>query len=123
MTHTPPAPAAAYLVRHGAMRFIGAFEPPAGVTLGRRETVILRSDRGLEVGEVLCPATPQAVAAVPEPTRGQVVRVATDDDRRKIIALKDVQAREYTIGTDLIARHKLAMQLVDVEHLFGGERI
>jgi cell fate regulator YaaT (PSP1 superfamily) len=123
MTTAPPEPAAQYLVRHGAMRFIGAFDPPAGVALRRREAVILRTDRGQEVGEVLCPATPQAVAAVPEPTHGQVIRVATEDDRRKVVALKDVQAREYTIGTELIARHKLAMQLVDVEHLFGGERI
>jgi cell fate regulator YaaT (PSP1 superfamily) len=123
MIPSPATAAEQYLARHGVMRFIGAFDAPTGVALGRRESVVLRTDRGLELGEVLCPATPQAVAAVPEPTRGQIVRVATADDRSRAVALKDVQKREYTIGTELIARHRLAMQLVDVEHLFGGERI
>src|SRR6266536_5968675 len=99
---TPSAPTAAeqYLVRHGVMRFIGAFDPPAGVALNRREAVVLKTDRGVELGEVLCPATPQAVAAVPEPTHGQVVRVATADDRARAVALKDVQLREYAVGTE-----------------------
>jgi cell fate regulator YaaT (PSP1 superfamily) len=51
------------------------------------------------------------------------VRVATDEDRKKIAELKATQQGEYEVGTELIARHKLAMQIVDVEHLFGGERV
>jgi cell fate regulator YaaT (PSP1 superfamily) len=112
-----------YLVRHGVMRFIGEFAAPDGVACRRRETVIVHTERGHEAGEVLCPATPQAVAAVPDPTKGQVVRVANTDDLRKIVALRDLQKREYVVGQELIGKHKLAMQLVDVEHLFGGERI
>ena len=126
MTPTPPpadADLAKYLVRHGAMRFVGEFAAPVGVTPVRGDVVILRTDRGQEVGDVLCPSTPQAVAAIPEPTRGQVERVATADDRKKIAELKATQQREYEVGTQLIAKHKLAMQIVDVEHLFGGERV
>ncbi len=124
MPTTPPAAdPPKYLARHGTMRFVGEFVAPAGVTAARGDTVILKTDRGLEVGEVLCPSTPQAVAAIPEPTRGQLVRVATDEDRKKIAELKATQQGEYEVGTELIARHKLAMQIVDVEHLFGGERV
>jgi len=126
MTPTPP-PAdtdlAKFLVRHGVMRFVGEFAAPVGVTLVRGDIVILRTERGQEFGEVLCPSTPQAVAAIPEPTRGQVVRIAAADDRKKISELKATQQREYEVGTQLIAKHKLAMQIVDVEHLFGGERV
>jgi len=123
LTDPPPADAPKFLVRHGVMRFVGEYVAPDGVTPKRGETVILRTDRGQEVGEVLCPSTPQAVAAIPEPTHGQLLRIATDADRKKMAELTAAQQREYEVGTKLIATHKMAMQIVDVEHLFGGERI
>lgn len=123
---TPGSPTAptGWLVRHGAMRFVGCFTPtPTAGTVTRSATVIVKTERGLEAGTALCPATPQALAALPDPTRGDLVRVASPDDLKKIRHLKDIEKREYAAGSELIARHKLAMQLVDVEHLFGGERI
>ena len=119
----PPAAPPTLLVRHGVMRFLGEFAPPSTAAACRGDTVILRTERGTEVGEVLCPATPQAMAAIPEPTRGDILRVATADDRSKVVHLKDVEGKEFAAGEKLIAQHHLAMQLVDVEHLFGGERI
>ena len=120
---TPPKTGAKYLVRHGVMRFIGVFTADLDFVFRRQETVIIRSDRGLEAGELLCPATPQAVAAIPEPTSGQLVRCANAEDRKRIADIVDIQKREYTTGRELIVQHKLAMQIVDVEHLFGGERV
>jgi cell fate regulator YaaT (PSP1 superfamily) len=119
----PSPTAATYLVRHGVMRFLGEFTAPPGVAPGRRQTVILKTERGQEVGEVLCPATPQAVAAVPEPTRGDILRAAAREDLAKMDLIRELQKREFAAGERLIAEHRLAMQLVDVEHLFGGERI
>ncbi len=112
-----------WLVRHGAMRHVGEFGPPASGTVRPRDAVVLRTERGLEHGTALCPATPAAVAAIPEPTRGEIVRLADAPDRSKIAQLKDLQAREYAAGQALVVQHKLAMQIVDVEHLFGGERV
>jgi len=112
-----------YLARYGVMRFVGDFEAPADYAWTRRASVILKTDRGVEIGEALCPATPQAIAAVSELTHGQIVRAATADDNRKATAIKDLQRREYAVASELIVKHHLAMQLVDVEHLFGGERI
>jgi cell fate regulator YaaT (PSP1 superfamily) len=45
------------------------------------------------------------------------------DDQPKITHLKELEKKEFTAAERLIAQHHLAMQLVDVEHLFGGERI
>jgi cell fate regulator YaaT (PSP1 superfamily) len=124
MTATAEPPTAAtYLVRHGVMRFIGEFAAPAGVAPTRRQKVIVKTDRGQEVGEVLCPSTPRAVAAVPDPTRGDILRTVSREDLARMDLVRELQKREFTTGEKLIAHHKLAMQLVDVEHLFGGERI
>ena len=130
MNPKPPTPAPppaadrpAFLVRHGAMRFVGRFTAPPDVPVGRRDLVVVRTERGTESGEVLCPATPQAMAHIPDPTSGTILRVATADDRKKVADLMTVQEREYEVGSNLVAHHRLAMQIVDVEHLFGGERI
>ncbi|HEX4613515.1 MAG TPA: regulatory iron-sulfur-containing complex subunit RicT, partial [Urbifossiella sp.] len=116
-------PRSPLLVRHGRMRFLGAFVPAVGLTVRRRDTVVVRTDRGQEIGEVLCPATPEALAAVPDPTKGDILRVAAPEDRAKMAYLADVEKKEFAAGEKLIAQHRLAMQLVDVEHLFSGERV
>jgi cell fate regulator YaaT (PSP1 superfamily) len=122
MTQTSPPPTS-YLVRHGVMRFLGDFTPGPNVTASRRDTVVLRTERGVEAGEVLCPATPKAIASIPEPTRGELLRVATHEDHEKLRQMRANRATDYEAGARLIAHHKLAMQLVEVERILGGERI
>jgi cell fate regulator YaaT (PSP1 superfamily) len=111
------------IVRHGMMRFLGEFHPPPEVLPRRGDTVIVRTDRGTEVGEVLCPATPSVMAAIPEPTRGEVLRRATAEDQAKMAELRALREADYATATRLIEQHHLPMQLVEVERLFGGERI
>ena len=119
-----PQPASSkFLVRHGVMRFLGEFAVPPDLSLLRNDPVIVRSERGEEVGEVLCAATPQAVAAIPDATRGEIIRKFAPEDRAKIAHLKDVEKKEFATAQHLIAQCRLPMQLVEVEHLFGGERI
>ena len=112
-----------FLVRHGAMRFVGEFTAPPGFMFRRREEVIVRTERGTEHGELLGPSTPQTIAHIPDPTRGQILRLVTPEDRKKVSELKAAQEREYELGRRMVLDHRLAMQIVDVEHLFGGERI
>jgi cell fate regulator YaaT (PSP1 superfamily) len=119
----PAEPATAYIVRHGAMRYLGVFSAPPTLELARGATVITGTDRGTEVGTVLGLATPQATKALPDPTRGEVLRVATEQDHKRIEELSLLQARQYDISTQLVKGHRLAMQIVDVELLFGGERL
>ena len=45
------------------------------------------------------------------------------DNLQKIDELRLQEREEFRGCQELIAKHKLAMQLVDVEHLFGGERL
>jgi cell fate regulator YaaT (PSP1 superfamily) len=113
---------AAWIVRHGAMRFLGEFEPEAG-TYARGQEVVVRTERGLELGSVLCPATTQTLGLLAEPTRGRILRVLTERDRAERERLTGMECHEMETCTRFVAQRKLQMELVDVEHLFGGERI
>jgi len=114
--------ASSWIVRHGAMRFLGEFDPESG-TYARGQEVVVRTDRGLEVGQVLCPATPRAVELIAEPTRGRLIRVLTEQDRAERDRMREAEQRELETCTRFVQQRRLQMELVDVEHLFGGERI
>ncbi len=111
------------IVRHGAMRFLGTFEPDPAAALRRGDDVIVRTDRGLEVGEVLCEASPRAIEFLADPTHGRVIRRLTDEDRAILERLRESEQRELEACQGFVAHRRLQMELVDVEHLFGGERI
>jgi cell fate regulator YaaT (PSP1 superfamily) len=112
-----------WIVRHGVMRFLGDFEPGADVTCARGARVVARTDRGLEIGDVLCEVTPQALQMIAEPTQGQIVRLLTPDDRAAAERLKEKERQEFEVCGNFIQQRQLQMALVDVEHLFGGERV
>jgi cell fate regulator YaaT (PSP1 superfamily) len=114
--------ASAWIVRHGAMRFLGEFDPDGG-TYARGQEVVVRTERGLELGQVLCPADPRAVELIGEPTRGRIVRPLTPQDREERQRLREVEQRELETCARFVQQRRLQMELVDVEHLFGGERI
>jgi cell fate regulator YaaT (PSP1 superfamily) len=114
--------AANWIVRHGAMRLLGEFDPGDGAYV-RAQEVVVRTDRGHELGEVLCPATPQAVALLSEPTSGRILRALTPEDRATRDRLQQAEEAELEACCQFVAQRKLQMELVDVEHLFGGERI
>jgi cell fate regulator YaaT (PSP1 superfamily) len=105
------------------MRFLGEFETGPNRCFARGADVIVHTDRGLEVGQVLCPATAQARQLITEPTHGQIIRQMTVDDRATIQGLLERSRKEFETCESFIGQRKMAMALVDVEHLFGGERI
>jgi len=112
-----------YIVRHGVMRNLGVFAAREQEEYGRGQQVIARTSRGLESGEVLCEATNDAVAHLKEVKPGQILRQISEDDIHDLRKMFEQERREYDICNGQIARLGLDMQLVDVEHLYGGERV
>jgi cell fate regulator YaaT (PSP1 superfamily) len=112
-----------YVVRYGVMRMLGIFGTSRGEVLKRGAQVIARTDRGLEAGEVLCEGTDEAVAQLNDPRRGQILREMTDEDRLEVAQMRRRQTAEVEACERLVSEMQLPMQLVDVEHIFGGERI
>src|SRR2546423_15643554 len=112
--------AASYIARHGAMRFLGEFQ--AGeFAYARGQTVVVRTERGQELADLLCEASPQTVQMLSEPTKGEVLRTLTPDDREQAARLRQAEVEEFHTCNRFIGGRHLQMELVDVEHLFGGE--
>ena len=112
-----------YVIRYGAMRFLGVFSATGGAAYRRGTRVIARTDRGLEDGEVLAEATEATRAFLKEPTEGQILREMTAEDLRELGRMKEQAHRELDICHRYVQQLGLPMQLVDLEHVFGGERI
>ena len=112
-----------YVVRTGVMRALGVYSSSRDDTYQRDMTVVVRTERGMEIGDVLCEATEGAISQIKDPGHGQVLRqMSIEDDHERSRLLN--QARiEFQTCQRLIEQEKLDMRLVDVEHLFGGERV
>ncbi|MGI9455420.1 MAG: PSP1 domain-containing protein [Aeoliella sp.] len=112
-----------YVVRYGVMRHLGVFSVKGSTEYNRGTQVIARTGRGLEAGEVLSAATDEAVAQMDSPQRGAIFRAQSDEDRREILHLLDQQRQEFEACGERIKELGLDMRLVDVERLYGGERV
>jgi len=112
-----------YVVRYGSMRTLGVFSASRGDRYDRGTDVVVRTDRGLEAGTLLCEATEEAVAHLKHPTRGQIQCAMTPEDQNELEHIHQQEREEFEACERLIREKGLEMQLVDVEHLFGGERI
>lgn len=112
-----------YVIRYGATRILGVSAHPGDQTYARGTRVIVRTDRGLEAGEVLCEAKDQTPAGLESGSTPQILRPMTPEDLNELSRIRDHEADEFQICLRSIEKLGLQMQLVDVEHIFGGERI
>ncbi|MCC9601760.1 signal peptidase [Stieleria sp. JC731] len=110
-----------YVVRYGTMRLLGVMN--ARESFRYNDEVVLQSDRGTEVGTVLCEATPVALESMHEPTAGKILRRLTDDDLAQWGHIKSQVRDDLAICQRCIDFLRLRMDLVDVERLLGGEKV
>jgi cell fate regulator YaaT (PSP1 superfamily) len=105
------------------MRFLGIMSPRGDDTYARGTQVIARTDRGLECSIVMCEATDESTKELKNPTQGQILRIMTPADSMEQSRILAQQRDEFLKCRDLIASSGLVMELVDVERIFGGERL
>lgn len=110
------------IARYGSMRHIGLFRTEIR-DLRRGERCILRTDRGVELGESVdrgWEAKKDEAASI----IGQVLRRATPRDVTRSQEIEEQHApQEFNFCARQIEEHDLPMKLVSVEHLFGGDKI
>jgi cell fate regulator YaaT (PSP1 superfamily) len=112
-----------YVVRHGVMRNLGVFSSGRDEFYGRGALVIARTSRGLEAGEVLSEATEHTISQLKESKNGQILRRQSHEDQVELRKMFEQERREFDAVDARIAELNLPMRLVDIEHLFGGERV
>ena len=105
------------------MRDLGVFSTRGSDSYARGMQVIARTHRGLELGEVLCEANDTALATMDNPKTGQILRDQNHDDLGELRRLHEQQEDEHQLCAKHIAELNLDMRLVDVEHIYGGERV
>jgi hypothetical protein len=109
---------AEFLVSHGRAAAISRCRDAGGLQPVRSDVVVIRGKRGLELGEILCPALPEAHEAA----SGELLRFASPADRQQSeqlyvrgrVILDDLQA--------LVLSDGLPLQPLDVDLTLDGER-
>lgn len=112
-----------YVVRYGIMRHLGVMNSRGSDSYARSEQVIARTNRGLEVGEVLCDATEDVIEKMEEPGSGQILRRMSADDFNELGRMGSSRTERFDKCESHVRSLELDMQIVDIEQIFGGERI
>jgi cell fate regulator YaaT (PSP1 superfamily) len=108
-----------HLVRVGAMGQIGRFAAVDAMRYPRHSRVIVRTRRGVEIGEVLSPPADGANGYA-EPD-GDLLRGMTVEDELLVARLEKNRQAAYEACNDLLRESGISAALVDVEHLFDGQ--
>ena len=106
-----------HIVRYSLLGQVGHFVATDAVHYPRHARVVLRSRRGLEVGEVL--ASPEAGDAQVS-IDGQILRRMTVEDELLEARLEKHRHEAFQACSALLSEHDVTATLMDVEHLFDG---
>ena len=126
-------------VRYGVMNWIGEFKHPANLKSGCGAKVVIQSDRGIELGQIVpltahdCPvAIPREQikayvdASGPDFYRlraGRILREASTQDLLEHEKLNEHIRDDIDRCEATAKQYDLDMKVVTAEHLLGGERI
>ena len=119
----PRRPSARYVLRYGSTRALGIFNARGNDRYGRGMKVVARTQRGLEAGDVLCEATDEVARSLSQAPGGAILRELSAEDANELVHIHSKERNEFEICRQHVLRLRLPMELVDVEHLFGGERV
>jgi cell fate regulator YaaT (PSP1 superfamily) len=92
-------------------------------TFRRSQDVVVRTNRGLEIGQVLCEATESAIAQMHQPSSGTIMRLVTAEDALQMNRILDGKAAKIDSCLRAVERLGLQLKLVEMELLLGGERL
>ncbi len=106
-----------YLVRYGLMGQVGRFVAESD-GLARGQTVVIRSHRGTELGEVLVPLPPSADPGEALP----LLRLATAEDQERARAAVSSRDHRFEVCRRLFEDGVWPLELIDVEPLLDDGR-
>ncbi len=108
-----------HLVRVGALGSVGRFTSVDAVRYPRATRVVVRTGRGLEVGEIL--AEPQGGDA--DAADGSILRGITVSDDLLLARLEKNRAEAYAACNTRLVELQTSAVLMEVEYLFDGRTL
>jgi cell fate regulator YaaT (PSP1 superfamily) len=111
---------AVHLVRVGLLGRIGRFVAANHRYFDRDTEVVVRTSRGLEVGEVICALEFEGGKAELD---GELLRQLGREDRAIAERIDRFRDKAFVACQSLLSERQLKATLVDVEHLFDGQSI
>ncbi len=135
-------PPASMVVRYGYMKFVAELPYDGKDKVGCGSKLVIRTDRGAELAEMLTTTCGNSGCGksvsrqemldyiensggknYPFTTNGRILHPASVDDLLHQQKLDGRKREMLNFAKDVVAELNLAMKLVDVEPLLGGERI
>ncbi|HET8906866.1 MAG TPA: stage 0 sporulation family protein [Ktedonobacterales bacterium] len=96
---------------------------PAGYQLKVGQWVIVESTKGLECGRVVILPRQVEVAELGSAELKPVIRLAEEDDLRRMLSFKAREKEALRRCAQRIAQHDLPMKLAEAEYTFDGSRL
>jgi cell fate regulator YaaT (PSP1 superfamily) len=109
-----------YVVAFGKSGGLGCFTVTLDLDLSRGDRVVVRTPRGLELGNVLSPATLRQARLIGAQTSGDILRRATREDESSLVELRNQAEMLFAASQEGAQRLALPLQILDVELLLDG---
>jgi cell fate regulator YaaT (PSP1 superfamily) len=111
-----------FLVSYGSSGEFSRFRPDSAASYHRGDRVVVRSYQGLEMGVVLCRATPGHAPFLSRTAAGDLLRAATPEDERAAAEARRLGTRVADDARQLAAGLGLPLEVLDVEVLLDGRQ-
>ncbi len=98
------------------------FFNPRNLKLEKGDKVIVETTQGEEYGEVVIPNRKIEEEKIMEPLK-KVIRIATYKDNKHFDYCKKTEKEAFKVCQEKIKKHKLDMNLIDVEYKFDNSKI
>jgi len=118
-----PRPGILCTALHGKMSGIEYFIAPSTKGFPHGSKVILRTERGTEMGTIIASPREVDLNSIRKKPRAVIRRATVDDMNRQQSIEEDIEPTELRECQAEIDKQKLPMDLIAVEHIFGDEKI
>ena len=111
-----------FVVSHGKSGVIGVFTAPEPTALTRGQSVIVQSNRGVEIGAVLGRASIHQARLFGATSSGTLLRRVTPQDEARRRDLAFLAGQIFDTSRDWAERDSLAIEILDVDLFFDGRQ-
>ena len=98
------------------------FFSPGKLEIKTGDKVIVETARGVEFGSVVTGPKEVEDDKITQPLKS-VIRLATEDDKKKEEKNKEKEKEAFKICLDKIHKHSLEMKLIDAEYTFDNNKV